>query len=193
MPIPPPPTPIERFATILRCLSLAVAARTGWGLPLLTIAQIVHRLRRIRQRFVHLAARVQAGTYAPRRRSSAQGRPVPPDKLPRKPGWLLKLMPEAVGYRAHLESLFQEAEMAALLAAAPGPMRRALRSLCRMLAIPLPPILAPPPPAPKPAAPAAKPQKPPPPRHNPPSPPSRTATAPTPRPLPRACGPPRPA
>ena len=73
-------------------------------------------------------------------------------------------MPQAVGYRSQLEHLLRDPEMAALLAAAPTAMRRPLRSLCRILGLPPPPILAlPPRPKPPPAsAPAAKRQKPPP-------------------------------
>jgi hypothetical protein len=163
----PPRAPAECFAALLTWLTRAVAAQTGWGLPLPLIALIVERLRRIKQRFAYLAARVGDGRYVPRRRSAPPRRrpgqpPPPPDKLPQKFGWLLKLVPEAVGYRSQLEFLFRDAEMAALLAAAPAPMRRPLRSLCRMLGLPPPPILALPPRPKPPPAPAAKREKPPP-------------------------------
>ncbi len=48
-------------------------------------------------------------------------------------------------YGSQLQFLFAEPEMAALLAAAPAAMRRPLRSLCRMLGVEPPPILALPP------------------------------------------------
>ena len=173
MPNPAPCTPDERFATMLRWLTRAVMAMMGGErLPLPLIALIVDRIRRIKQRFSHFAARVADGFYIPRQRSAPPRRrpgqaPPPPNKLPQKFGWLLKLVPEAVGYRAQLEHLLRDPEMAALLAAAPTAMRRPLRSLCRMLGLPPPPILAlpprpKPPPAPSPATTAAKREKPPP-------------------------------
>jgi hypothetical protein len=57
----------------------------------------------------------------------------------------VKLVPEAAVYGSQLEFLFADAEMAALLTAAPAPLRRPLRSLCRMLGVLPPPILAAPP------------------------------------------------
>jgi hypothetical protein len=122
----------------------------GDRLPLPLIGLIVDRLRRIKQRFATLAARVAAGRYLPRHPATPPRRrpgqpPPPPDRLPRKFGWLLKLVPDAVGYRGQLENLLRDPDMAALLAAAPGPMGRPLRSLCRMLGFEPPPILAPPP------------------------------------------------
>ncbi len=173
----PPPTPAESFATLITWLGRAVVAMMGGErLPLPLIAPITDRLRRIKQRFFHVAARISAGRYVPRRHIAPPrkrpGQPPPPrDKLPQTFGWLLKLVPEAVQYRGQLENLLRDPEMAALLAAAPGPMRRPLRSLCRMLGLPPPPMLAPPPRAeprtrpPKPARPHAqerpkKPEKP---------------------------------
>ena len=149
MPIPPP-APAERLATLLAWLSRAVTAMSGGDrLPYLLIAQIIDRLRFIKQRVARLAARIRDGRYAvrtvtaPCRRSA--GPPRRPDPLPKKFGWLLKLVPDAVGYRSQLENLFADAEMAALLAAAPASLGRPLRSLCHMLGIRPPPILAPPP------------------------------------------------
>ncbi len=149
--MPVAPTPAENFATIIRWLSQAVIAMMGGErLPLPLIALIVDRLRRVKQRFSHVAARVHAGLYVPCRSTTPPrkrpGQPPPPaSKLPQTFGWLLTLVPEAVQYRGQLEILLRDPEMAALLAAAPGPMARPLRSLCRMLGLPPPPILAPPP------------------------------------------------
>jgi hypothetical protein len=145
---PSPPTPAERFSAILLWLAKAVAARSGAGLPFPLIGLIVERLRRIKQRFADIAARVGAGSYRPRRHRAGPRpgqKPPPPDKLPKHPGWLLPLVPDAVAYRSQLEQLLADPEMADLLAAAPASLRRPLRSLCRMLAIPPPPQLAPPP------------------------------------------------
>jgi hypothetical protein len=169
--LPPPPTAADKFATLIRWLSLAVAAMMGGDrLPLNLIGLITDRLRRVNQLF----ARIANGRFFPRRRTARPpGRPPPPDKLPRKFGWLLPLVPEAVGYRGQLENLLRDPEMAALMAAAPAPMGRALRPLCRMLGLEPPPILAPPErkprptpprPAPPPTPPAAGPEKPPPPQ-----------------------------
>ena len=131
------------------------------------IGLIVDRVRRIKQRFATLAAQVRDGHYTPRRSITPPRRrpgqaPPPRNKLPQKFGWLLKLVPDAVGYRSQLEHLLADAEMAALLAAAPTAMRRPLRSLCRMLGLPPPPILALPPRPKPPPAPRAKREKPPP-------------------------------
>jgi hypothetical protein len=199
----PTPTPAERFATILLWLSRAVAARSAAGLPGPLIVLIVGRIRDINQRIARLAARIRDGRPTPRRptprRSPTLRRARRPNPLPHEFGWLLKLVPEAVGYRSQLEYLLQEAEMAALLAAAPAAMARPLRSLCWMLRVSPPPILAPIPAAPQPTppqaapttAPRASPQRPPP-SPPPPSAARRTAFAPMPPPA-RACGPPLPA
>ena len=85
--------------------------------------------------------------------------------------WLLALVPDAIGHRSQLENQLRDPETVALLAAAPDALRRSLRSLCWMLFLAPPPILAhpartkppaapapaiqPPPPRPPPAAPAA--------------------------------------
>jgi hypothetical protein len=54
-------------------------------------------------------------------------------------------VPEAAASAGQLQFLLADAGMAGLLAAAPTPLRRPLRSLCRMLGIDPPPILARPP------------------------------------------------
>ena len=137
---------------------------------------IMARIRTINQRFRRLAARVLAGTYAPRRPSAAPRRPAAthnrrPNTLPQTFGWLSELLPDMAPYRGYLLDLLADPAMAALVAAAPGPARRPLRSLCRMLGVVPPPLLAipRPPPAP-PAAPRPKPpDPPPPPRPQPPA------------------------
>jgi hypothetical protein len=117
------------------------------------IALIANRLREISQRVRRLIARIQAGRPAPRRNSAPASlaspptgrRPRRPDPLPRTFGWLHKLVPEVPAYRSQLGFLLNEEEMAALLAAAPASMRRPIRSLCHMLGLEPPPILALPP------------------------------------------------
>jgi hypothetical protein len=148
MTTPPPCPPAERFATLILWLSKAVMAQTGWGMSLQLITLVIGRLRRIKQRFAELAAGVAAGRYSPRRRAvpprKRPGQAPPQNELPQTFGWLLPLETQAVVYRAQLEHLLRDPEMAALLAAAPIPMGRALRPLCRMLGLVPPPILAPP-------------------------------------------------
>ena len=141
-----PRTPAESFATLLAWLGRAVVARGGGGqLGQPLIALIIDRLRGINQCFARLAARIRDGRYArrtvaPHRRAAAPRRPYP---LPQTFGWLLPLLPEAPAYRSQLEHLLRDAEMAALLQAAPEALGRPLRSLCRMLGLRPPPIVAP--------------------------------------------------
>jgi hypothetical protein len=164
VPTPSPKTPTERFAAILLCLSLAVGKRTGWGLHAWVIALITNRLRGIKHGFLRLAARIQAGTYVPRqaipRRQPAERKPRRKNPLPQKFAWLLPLVPEAAAYGSQLHTLLAEPEMAALMAAAPVPMRRLLGPLCHMLGV-------------RPPAPLARPRKPRQKRPRPPDPPPR--------------------
>ena len=186
MPVPPSHLPAESFATILRWLVQAVVLRgAGDRLAAPLIALILGRLRDINQRFARLAARLRQGTFRPRR-AAARRKPVPrkprrKNPLPQTFGWLLTLVPEAVGYRAQLEHLLRDPEMTALIAAAPAPMARALRPLLWMLRLTPPPILPP-----RQGTIAARPKapRPSPPRPSPPSSP-RPARVPA-----RACGPP---
>jgi hypothetical protein len=156
-----PPTPAERFATLLLWLSLAVDARRLAGrlaTPLLVL--ILDRLRGINQTFARLAARIGAGRFAPRRsvarHSPIERKPRRPNPLPQDFAWLIKLVPEAAASAGQLQFLLADAEMAALLAAAPAPLRRPLRSLCRMLGIDPPTVLAPPAARPRPPSAARK-------------------------------------
>jgi hypothetical protein len=175
----PPPTQAERFATLLAWLSQAVAAMSGGDrLSYALIGHIIGRIRFIKQRVARLAARIRDGRYAfrtvtvPRRGTKGPRRP---DPLPRKFGWLLKLVPEAVQYRGQLENLLRDPDMAALMAAAPASLARPVRSLCHMLGLPPPDILPPPadPRPPRTKPPPAAPE--PPPR---PQPPARTTRPP---------------
>ena len=204
----PTPTPVEKFACIMRGLTLAVAARSMWGpLSSALLILIQGRFYRIRHQIYRLIERIQAGTYVPRRaarrRAAAAGRARQPGPLTYSFGWLEPLLPETIQFRAALHTLLQDPEMVALIQAAPAAMGRPLRSLCWMLRLQPPPILArprpaAPPPAPPPDPPPepapdtatqALPAQPPPARAKTP----RAKTPPTRRPPPRACGPPLPA
>ncbi len=186
MPNPPPRTPAESFATILQWLARAIADRgVGGRLAGPLIGLLLGRIREINQRFARLAARIASGGFVPRR-TAPRRRPVAltprrKNPLPQTFGWLLTLVPEAVGYRAQLEHLLRDPEMAALIAAAPAEMARTLRPLLWMLRLRPPPVLA----RSRQAAPSAP--APPVPLQAPPAP----APAPRPR-LAHACGPPLP-
>ena len=179
----PTPTPAERFAAILQYLTHAVVTRSAFGLSQPLINLIVTRIRDAKQAFARLAARIQAGTYAPRRRSSTPPRPPavqkprpPPNPLARKFGWLLPLVPGAVVFGGQLETLLRDPEMAALLAAAPTSLRRPLRSLCWMLRVEPPKLLARPARPAKPRTPRQpRPRREPLPPYRPPTPPDAPA------------------
>jgi len=177
-----PPTAAERFADILWYLAQAVVTRSAFGLSQPLINLIITRIRDAKQAFARLAARIEAGTYAPRRRSGPPRPPAvrkprpPPNPLARKFGWLLPLVPAAVASRGHLENLLRDPEMAALLAAAPGSLRRPLRSLCWMLRVEPPDIVAPPARPAKPSEPRPpRPRREPLPPYRPPTPPDAPA------------------
>jgi len=112
--------------------------------PLVTL--IMDRLRVINQTFRRLADRIGAGLYVPRssapRRPPVHRKPRRPSPLPEGYAWLVKLVPEAAAYGSQLQFLLADPEVAALLATAPGALRRPLRSLCLMLAASPPAILA---------------------------------------------------
>ncbi len=182
-----PRTPPERFAAIIDLLCRMVAARIAGGRlagPLIIL--IWRRLNRMGVRFAALAARHDAGTLRPPRlrpRAPRPARPRPPDPLPRGKAWLIRLVPEAAGGASQLQHLLADAEMVALIAAAPQ-AGRILRPLCRMLGLRPPAVLALPPRPPRP--PAA-----PPPAPHPPAPPRRPhRPAPIAQPAPCVCGPP---
>ena len=165
-------TPADWFSALIRYITQSVSIRTGWdrNLSLSMIGLITERLRNIKWAFLRIAARVQAGRYVrragtPRKRAAGVWRPSP---LPRNRGWLEPLIPQTIEWRGHLAHLLQDAEMLALIEAAPEALGRPLRSLHWMLGLRPPAILkirkAPPilaPPAAPLARPAAKPPTPP--------------------------------
>jgi hypothetical protein len=164
----PPRTPVERLSAIIQWLGHAVVTRGLCGLlDRKLVSDITDRLRFIRQRFARIAASVGDGRYVRRSVAAPQRRvakPRRPDPLPRKFGWLWKLAPEVVGNRGQLENLFRDPAMAALMAAAPASLARPLRSLCHMLGLDPPDILAlPAKPRPRRKTPPTAPKTPPPP------------------------------
>jgi len=160
-----PPSAAERFDNLLSWLSKAAVQRAYLGhlsLPGLVVALIVERLRGIKQRFARVAELIRDGRYVRRRssprRSTAARPPRPPDKRTPKFAWVAPLVPEAGSFRDKLQNLLLDPEMAALIEAAPSSVGRPLRSLCWMVGLRPPPILAPPkrPKAPRPEKPPAK-------------------------------------
>jgi hypothetical protein len=135
----------NRFAANLEVLC-GLIARYGHlrrlAGPLVVL--IWNRVRRVGAQFAAIQARMQAGQLRrhPARRSprpaAAPRRPAAPSMLPRDPAWLMALIPETAVSAAHLRLLLTEPEVPALLEAAPQ-LRRALRPLCRMLGVALPP------------------------------------------------------
>ena len=163
--------PAERFAGILRGLYEALAAQgrrgtlTGWLLIL-----VCTRLNRAGQGVMAIAARLAAGTLRPPRQAlprqasprlgpsctaprqappTAAGTPAVPPKLrlPAGFGWLIqRLQPVEVARRAvaahgaQMQYLLAEPDMVAMITAAPQ-VGRHIRPICRLLGVPLPPVL----------------------------------------------------
>jgi len=149
------PAAIQRFALIIDglCRSFAASHARGVAGPLILL--VWSRLRRIGARFAAVAARVRSGTVpAASSRAACRGtacgpaasRPTPSgarQTLPRGFAWLVRLAPEAACHGSQLQNLLSDAEMVALLSAAPQ-MARVLRPLCRMLGVEPTPELLPP-------------------------------------------------
>ncbi len=109
------------------------------------------RVRDIGGQVDALLARMRAGTLRryparrpPRRVAVPRRRPAP-GLLPNGHAWLAALIPETAVSGAHLQNLLADPDIPALLEAAPQ-LRRALRPLCRMLGVELPPSPPGPPP-----------------------------------------------
>ena len=151
---PEPTTPAEKFASLLTGLGQAVAAMSGGDrLSYFLIGLIIERIRPIKQAFARLVARLvaglAAGTFAPPPLYPApQARPAP--TTGRKSARTEIRLVEAAaaghhGYRAQLENLLRDPEMAALIQTAPASLSRRVRSLCWMLGLRPPPLLKTPP------------------------------------------------
>jgi hypothetical protein len=150
----------------------------GLWLSQALVMLISRRIIETRTRFYRLVERIRAGKFYPRKprapREAAseptekppRKRAAAPDPMVRKFGWMNRLMPGAESWHCHqaLQQLFEDEELAPLLATAPRAVWRELRPLCWMLGVKRPACLAPPPrPAkPKPPKPpkAAKPPEP---------------------------------
>jgi hypothetical protein len=176
---PAPPTPADRLsALIVRLVSAVFARRVGAHLgfvPATLVTLFSDRLRAVNQRFRRLAARIQAGWVDPPKPATPRPAPAKPpaDKPPRETSEKPDLsfakftcqMPQIPGYDLEtiardFRQLLADPAMQAVMAAAPGPAWRILRSLCRMTGTPRPDILAPPPRPPRPKASRPKASKP---------------------------------
>ena len=196
---------------MMRWLTHIVVTRDLMGLLAKPIVwHLIDSIRGMNQRFARLAARIQAGTFVPRgaytRRNPVDPKPRRQTPVRRKFGWLLPLVPDAVGSLGHLEYLFRDPAMMALIEAAPAQMARILRPLCWMLRVTPPKILALPrrraaprtapppdaPPSPEARPAPAAPRHPTPPRTPPRTPPNMARPA-RPARVARARGPPHPA
>jgi len=176
----PTPSPAQRIVTVFNWIIASVQrslVKNAAGLegPVQTMLYnlIGHRLRDARDRLVRLAERVAAGwVYQPTPRTPRKVAPRTDGRPPRHPNplttgshWALRAAPgpDAGAANNSLYLLLEEPEIAAVLAAAPVPAWRILRSVCWMLGVDKPLVLARlgprPPKAPKPA----KPPPPPPP------------------------------
>jgi hypothetical protein len=155
---------MERLTNLVRYLVATIAplylgGPCGGRIPMPLLSLMFGRLKRLQDGFAHLAGRIAAGTYRPRRftprRGTAAAKPPPKSPL-QKSGWLAELLPDAVAapLRGHLLGLLEDPEVKALIAAAPAPMARMFRPLCWALKLKPPEILARPK---RPAAPAPPP------------------------------------
>jgi hypothetical protein len=160
---PPALTPALRVSGFVGLILRVLDTLSMFGpFPRPLAQRIRARLLAIAALFRRIAEQVAAGTYRPRRPSTRTAatvqKPRAESALPTGPDWLSKLLPEPAMFRGNLWALLQTPEVVAVIVAAPGPLRRPLRSLCHMLGVEPPPILArpgtreaapPPPPAPE--------------------------------------------
>lgn len=143
----------RRVAEILAALALLVAAHFRTLGPL--TVPLWTRITRASRRLGRLMQRLEAGRLHPRVRNQKgrRGGPRAPS-LPREFGWLVhRLRHEAAMATYRFERLFDDPEMAQLLAVCPG-AARILRPICHLLAVNAP-ILRPTRPERPPLAPAA--------------------------------------
>jgi len=163
-PAPTLPGVVERLGGFLRHIGLTLAGRVSWTtLSPLLVARVCKRFRLIKWRFERIEALVSKGEYKPRRRSihSSGGArkppPPPPDPRMRKFGWLEQVLPDVAMLRGGFLSQLRDPRMVALIEAAPVALIPPLRSICWMLKLKPPPLLA----LPKRPAPSAEPPSPP--------------------------------
>jgi len=181
----PPPSPVQRIATVFGWILTAVRrgvannlAKLEGPVQVALYNLLGRKITHTRDRLIRLAERVAAGwidtpkPHAPRQRADRPKERPPQTKNPLVTGshWLFRAAPghdtAAAAAAADLRSLLAEPEIAAVLAAAPKPAWRILRSVCWMLGVEKPPVLARldprPPKRPKPGIPLPPPRRPPP-------------------------------
>ena len=156
-----PQTMPERFAWIMDALFCAI-----WEnyqvLPEWFFHQATRRIRRFGDQVNRILAALQAGTYrAPKPRGPRKPAPppeaaipdapiaaelpqaapatTPPERLPRRRGWLAQAMAGRYG-GSQFEHLLKDPELIAAIQAAPA-LARPLRGLCHMLGIPVPELI----------------------------------------------------
>ncbi len=107
------------------------------------------RITTIRDKIYRISARIEAGTFVPRKKTGPREKkviqpPWQPRRLPTHRGWLAELLTDndkvhmnfAPGMRGWLGRMLQEPEMIALMETAPAEMARPIRSLIWMLNFP---------------------------------------------------------
>jgi hypothetical protein len=149
---PPLPTAAEGFAAFVRWLFEVVVTVTLGRTSHATVASpLLHRLKAFRDIVAHVAERVASGKYRPRPPSTQKRKapltPPKPPKLPdpacRKFGWLAEVLKErAPGCRGQFSYMLQAPGMQALMETAPATMRRPINSICWMLGMQPPAVLA---------------------------------------------------
>jgi len=166
------PTPIERIATVFGWIVASVrrglatnAARLEGPVQVALYNMINQRLNQTRDRLIRLAERLQTGwVYVPRPYAPRQI----PTRPPREPNplttgshWLLRAGPgpDMGAANDQLYHLLHQPEIVAILAAAPVPAWRIVRSVCWALGVRKPAILGPSKP-PKPGKPLPPPRRP---------------------------------
>ena len=170
------PNPAERIATVFGWILASVrrglalnAARLEGPVQMALYNLIGRRIDRTRDRLIRLAERLQAGwTYAPKPCAARKTPDPPKDRQPREPNpltagshWLLRAAPgpDMGGANDALYRLLHEPDIAAVIAAAPVPAWRILRSVCWALGVRKPALLGPSKP-PKPGKPIPVPPRP---------------------------------
>jgi hypothetical protein len=155
-------SPADRLAALIRRMVVAVDARRignfGGFIPVALLGLFIDRTREINQRFRRLAERIQAGwVYVPKpaapRPAKAPAKPAdteadkPPGRFPTGFNWLRLLAPgqDTHNIAVALYHWLAEPDVAAVLAAAPGPAWRILSPLCRMMGVKRPATLVLPP------------------------------------------------
>lgn len=135
---------IRRLCTVTQALCLAAAAAPLWRMwqPLSLGDAALERIRRAERLLLALLEQVKAGRLPVRRPREGSADRVPVARartigrhLPRRPGWLVEMMPaDAAVLAGHLRGVLAEPEMVALVAEVPQ-AGRILRPVCRMLGI----------------------------------------------------------